>query len=146
MGLVIIKEALKENVMIDRDDIINIATEIENSCNISVELVNDLLKYEKLEAGLMILEKEITNADVVFSEALRPFIIQVFYIYIYCIYIILANIYGKAINIIIIIIIIIIIYIHLNLGTWFRCKSEYYIQHQFHRSTTTSNIYRCRYK
>ena len=83
MGLTIIKELLKLDI-IDKVDISNLIIEIEHSCTVSIDLVNDLLTYEKLESGLMVLEKELTNTYDLFSEALRPFIIQVDnYIYIY---------------------------------------------------------------
>ena len=76
LGLNIIKESLQQEI-IDRNDLTNLIIEIENSGTVSIDLVNDLLTYEKIESGNIVLKKELTNAYELFSEALRPFIIQV---------------------------------------------------------------------
>lgn len=50
----------------------NIA-EIKNSCRIAVDILTDLLAYEKLESGLLVLEKSLVNALSFTEDILRPF-------------------------------------------------------------------------
>eukprot|EP01041_Mallomonas_annulata_P012194 gene12194-25617_t len=50
--------------------------ETQEACEIAVEILNDLLAYEKLEAGIMTLEKKHIHIWPFIRETLRPFSIQ----------------------------------------------------------------------
>ena len=47
------------------------------SCDTAVDLLNDLLAYEKLEAGIMVLERTELRAWDFLRDAARPFTVQV---------------------------------------------------------------------
>ena len=49
----------------------------EMSCETAVEILDDLLAYEKLDAGIMLLEKTILPAWEFVKETVRPFNVQV---------------------------------------------------------------------
>ena len=50
---------------------------VEDSCGIAVETLNDILSFEKLDAGLMKLDREPVNALSFVENCLRPFTLQV---------------------------------------------------------------------
>ena len=80
MGLVIIKKELVDHEPgedIDCKDLLSVLEEIEDASNTSLEILNDLLTYEKLDAGMLILEKETLSAFPIVHECLRPFLLQV---------------------------------------------------------------------
>ena len=52
-------------------------TDIESSCDTALTILNDLLSYEKLEAGLLQLEKSKFEAWPFIRESIKPFLIQV---------------------------------------------------------------------
>ena len=84
MGLMIIKRELedhKDGNVIDSKDILSVVEEVENASITSLDILNDLLTYEKIDAGILILEKETVTANSIVHECLRPFLLQVFYQY-----------------------------------------------------------------
>ena len=75
-GLRIIeKEINKHNDT--KDGLHEVLTDIQLSCHVAIDLLNDLLVYEKLEAGIMTLEKSNINIVNFVKEAVRPFRIPV---------------------------------------------------------------------
>eukprot|EP01041_Mallomonas_annulata_P012896 gene12896-27201_t len=56
--------------------VIETIDDIKESCEIAVEILNDLLNYEKLEAGIMILEIEEIKAYKLLKAAIKPFYLQ----------------------------------------------------------------------
>jgi hypothetical protein len=65
MGVTVIKRELEihENgKTLDSEDILKVLEEIDSACNTSLDILNDLLTYEKIDAGVLILEKENVNA------------------------------------------------------------------------------------
>eukprot|EP01041_Mallomonas_annulata_P008378 gene8378-17280_t len=46
----------------DKADLMDTLNDIEGACGVSLEILNDLLAYEKLEAGIMTLDKTNVNA------------------------------------------------------------------------------------
>jgi hypothetical protein len=45
-------------VVQEEEDVFDMADEIKESCDIAINILNDLLMYEKMEGGLMVLEKK----------------------------------------------------------------------------------------
>jgi signal transduction histidine kinase len=80
MGLMIIKRELagyEEGRVIDCRDLLSVVEEIENSSSTSLDILNDLLTYEKIDAGILMLQKDIVTAYSIVQESLRPFLLHV---------------------------------------------------------------------
>lgn len=60
-----------------KDSIYSTIRDTQASCNVVLETLNDLLAYEKLEAGLMQLEKESVPVYSFVRDVCRPFRMQV---------------------------------------------------------------------
>ena len=71
---VIKKELLKRE---NEDELLDTVTDSETSCETAIELLNDLLSYEKLEAGLMTLNKTAFAATGFIQDSMKAFRIQV---------------------------------------------------------------------
>lgn len=84
----------------NNDNVIEMSQEIYDSCHIALDIVNDLLFYDKIEEGKLILYKQKLNGCDLISETIRTFSLQVSVLY----FIIFINI----INIITIFIIILL--------------------------------------
>ena len=72
MGLRLLEDQYRE----DRDcpDIPGTITELRQSCTTAVDILNGLLDYEKLAAGLMECEKTVVaDASAFLLAAMRPF-------------------------------------------------------------------------
>eukprot|EP01041_Mallomonas_annulata_P005439 gene5439-10911_t len=74
MGLLLIKRGIDEGE--DANEILKTLDEVECACGVSLDILNDLLSYEKLEAGIMTLEKIEVNAWTFLMNTLRPFVMQ----------------------------------------------------------------------
>ena len=85
MGLLVLRRELEmhDNGVkhIDCKDVLSVVEEVENASITSLDILNDLLTYEKIDAGILILEKEIVTAYSIVHECLRPFLLQVCYQY-----------------------------------------------------------------
>eukprot|EP01041_Mallomonas_annulata_P003862 gene3862-7708_t len=57
-------------------DTLKTLEDVECACGESLDILNDLLSYEKLEAGIMTLEKIHVNAWAFLETAIRPFVMQ----------------------------------------------------------------------
>lgn len=57
--------------------LIEVVADITQACNIAVEILNDLLMYEKIEGGLLQLEKEEVEIGPFVAEVLKLFSMQV---------------------------------------------------------------------
>ena len=82
MGLMVIKKELADpnnnNIHDDiRNEVLNVVDEIDSACNTSLDILNDLLTYEKIDAGILILEKEIIDLFSILHKSLRPYLLQV---------------------------------------------------------------------
>lgn len=74
MGLVLLKKSVYAG---DRNEMLTTLSEVEDACTASIETLNDFLSYEKLNCGLLTLEKSLVNAWEFFSDTMKPFILQV---------------------------------------------------------------------
>ena len=75
MGLKLLKDELEEAG--STPDIKQMVSDVESSCEISVEILNDLLSYEKLDAGILQLERKSVLVYPLLRDTARPFQIQV---------------------------------------------------------------------
>lgn len=57
--------------------LVELITDISQACNISIEILNDLLMYEKIDGGLMVLEKQEISLGSFVEEVLKLFSVQV---------------------------------------------------------------------
>ena len=74
MGLELLQRRLdKEQV---DPEVVEIVGSLRESCSTAVEILNELLQYEKIEAGLMTLEKESVYPLPFIFKACSPFLIQ----------------------------------------------------------------------
>jgi len=74
VGLDVLKTELRKNGA-DKETI-GIINELHISCDNALVILNDLLNYEKLDAGLMVLEKSVVKAASFLRDAITPFNIQ----------------------------------------------------------------------
>ena len=82
MGLQVLREEVNEDRVNSR--ILQTITNIEESCDVSIGILNDLLLYDKLDSDLLKLDKERLDVSDFLTETLQPFHLQV---RILCIYI-----------------------------------------------------------
>ena len=57
----------------------DVMRDIQASCNVSIEILNDLLTYDKLEDGTLSLQSTHTNLRDLLLSILKPFLVQVYY-------------------------------------------------------------------
>ena len=71
-------ELLQTHIEKDNGDAesIDILRSLRESCSTAVEILNELLQYEKIEAGLMTLEREFVYPLPFIAKACAPFLIQ----------------------------------------------------------------------
>ena len=80
MGVTVIKRELENHENgkeLDGEDILKVLEEIDSACNTSLDILNDLLTYEKVDAGILVLEKEVISAFTIVYDCIRPFLLQV---------------------------------------------------------------------
>eukprot|EP01036_Dinobryon_divergens_P035079 gene35079-45408_t len=51
-------------------------SDVKEAVDISIDILNDLLSYEKLEAGIMVIEPIKFRASLLITDFMRPFIMQ----------------------------------------------------------------------
>jgi len=76
MGLKLLQREILNNKM-SADEKLQIMRDIQNSVNISLDILNDLLNYEKLDAGIMKLELESLSVWSIIQDSVTPFYLQV---------------------------------------------------------------------
>lgn len=67
-------------------DALDILSSMRQSCESAICTLNDILLYDKIEAGTMVLEKRPIPVIQLLTETIKPFYLQVslFFIYFYC--------------------------------------------------------------
>ena len=78
MGLQVLREDLSSGGT--HPDALRTVTNIETCCEIAVDILNDLLIFDKLDSGILKLELERLNAYEFVVETIHPFYLQVSYI------------------------------------------------------------------
>eukprot|EP01041_Mallomonas_annulata_P003145 gene3145-6186_t len=73
LGLELLRQVLID-ARIGKD--VEMLDDIKEACNIALELVNDMLTYDKMEDGILALEKAPVSIWHVVRKAIKPFFIQ----------------------------------------------------------------------
>eukprot|EP01041_Mallomonas_annulata_P013494 gene13494-28621_t len=73
MGIRLIKRELADLVGPGGDELSSILVDIEDSCDTAVQILNELLDYEKLEAGIMTIDKSKIMVKTFLNKTIRPF-------------------------------------------------------------------------
>ena len=76
-GLKVMERELARLGADEHSSILDILSDVKLSCDAAVDLLDDLLAYEKLDAGIMTLERSRMTLDAFVHKALCPFYIQV---------------------------------------------------------------------
>ena len=76
MGLKLLQREIF-NFNTSAEDKLLIIRDIQSSLNISLDILNDLLNYEKLDAGIMKLDLESLSVWSLIHESITPFYLQV---------------------------------------------------------------------
>jgi signal transduction histidine kinase len=80
MGIQYLRGILRDDVPIHRqvgvEDICSLLGVVDESCNVAIGTLNDILTYDKLQDGDMVTEKESVPALTLIREALHPFLVQ----------------------------------------------------------------------
>jgi signal transduction histidine kinase len=71
MGLDVLKEELLKSHC--ENEAMDTWTEVKSSCSIAVAILDELLLYEKLESGVMLLEKEKLSALTFLLKSVNQF-------------------------------------------------------------------------
>jgi len=81
LGLKLLKQQIRQKK--SSDEYLVTIGDMHDSCDIALNTLNDLLSYEKLEAGILKLEKTTFSALDFLLNAVKPFFIQVGVLMIY---------------------------------------------------------------
>ena len=79
MGLKLIRKEMSKTANID-EEILSMITDIEESCDTAIQTLSGLLDYEKLESGIMTLDKKVVQAWPIINDTVGTFQIQVSYV------------------------------------------------------------------
>eukprot|EP01036_Dinobryon_divergens_P038413 gene38413-50437_t len=74
MGLDILKDELQRQAC--KQESMDLLQEIKSSCKSSLTILDELLDYDKLDAGILGLDRTLVCAWDLLQECLDPFIIQ----------------------------------------------------------------------
>ena len=75
MGLKLMRRGLEKGV--GQEVTMDVLVSVEEACGVAVETLNDILCFEKLDAGLMRLDKEAVHALPFIEACMRLFTMQV---------------------------------------------------------------------
>jgi len=75
LGLKLLRDEIKSNYSTTHQ--LETLDEIQQSCDISLNILNDMLSFEKIESGRLVLEEEELNPKALLEETVAPFSIQV---------------------------------------------------------------------
>ena len=75
MGL----QVLREELLLDRASDSRLATvqSVEDACDIAIDILNDLLLFDKIESGVMKLDISRIPVRLFVMETVKPFFLQV---------------------------------------------------------------------
>lgn len=73
MGLELIERQLLPHRDVLPDIVFENIAELKSSCKTAVDILTDLLACEKLESGLLVLDKSLVNALAFTEDIIRPF-------------------------------------------------------------------------
>ena len=76
MGLQVLTDELR-NATADCQDTVFV---VRDSCKIAVEVLNELLTFDKLESGTLLFEKSTIKALSLIQQTVKPFTVQVLHV------------------------------------------------------------------
>ena len=78
LGLNVLLKQLQQKFQISIDHICYLTTkDIQSSCKVAVDILNEMLLYDKIESGLLALELTSTCPWSFIKETIQPFYVQV---------------------------------------------------------------------
>ena len=77
IGLDLLKKDLRTSNSPKKTQMVETLADMKNQCDAAIEILNDLLNYEKLDSGIMTLDKAQVQAWSLLTESVQPFFIQV---------------------------------------------------------------------
>ena len=83
------------NYDINNDDVIGTLTQIEGCCNIAIEILNDLLLFDKIGSNMLQLDLEKIPIRHLVEDTIQPFFLPV---RIYTLYVYAINLIRKLCN------------------------------------------------
>ena len=78
IGLDLLIKDLADSQKMDNESYETTLSDMKGQCAIAIEILNDLLSYEKIDAGIMTLNKTTIKALPWLHKCIRPFLIQVY--------------------------------------------------------------------
>ena len=78
IGLDLLIKDLTNSQKMDNESYETTLSDMKGQCSTAIEILNDLLSYEKIDAGIMTLNNTTIKALPWLHECIRPFLIQVF--------------------------------------------------------------------
>eukprot|EP00599_Poterioochromonas_sp_BG-1_P014558 CAMPEP_0173158428 /NCGR_PEP_ID=MMETSP1105-20130129/16334_1 /TAXON_ID=2985 /ORGANISM="Ochromonas sp., Strain BG-1" /LENGTH=706 /DNA_ID=CAMNT_0014076321 /DNA_START=684 /DNA_END=2804 /DNA_ORIENTATION=+ len=76
LGLKFVNEQVKDSIMHEKHAVEEALTEIRNSCDVAVDILNDLLLYEKFDDGIFTLAKNELRISDYFADAVNVYRVQ----------------------------------------------------------------------
>jgi hypothetical protein len=77
LGLKYVSDQIKQNTENEKSVVIETINEVKNSCAVAVDILNDLLLYEKFDDGIFALSKAEVRVSEYFSNAFSVYKVQV---------------------------------------------------------------------
>ena len=77
IGLDLLKKDLRTSNSPKKTQMVETLADMKNQCDAAIEILNDLLNYEKLDSGIMTLDKAQVQAWSLLTGSVQPFYIQV---------------------------------------------------------------------
>jgi len=78
LGLKILKKEISEIDSSDfKNNIMETFTDIQTSCDISLQILNDLLMFDKIESGILVLDRVEVDVRAMVVESVHAFEMQV---------------------------------------------------------------------
>ena len=76
-GLDILLKAIRDPSSMDNESYESTLHDMKTECVAAIDILNDLLSYEKIDAGLLKLHKTVIPAVPFLRDSVRPFLFQV---------------------------------------------------------------------
>ena len=77
VGLELLERDLTRSNHIKKTELLETVSAMRTQCDSAIEILSDLLNYEKLDSGLMKLDKTDVHALSLLIDTIKPFRIQV---------------------------------------------------------------------
>jgi len=71
------KKLQQQHEEVEMSSFLDLIQDTSHACNIAIDILNDLLLYEKIDGGLMTLETAVVNVQVFVEDVVKSFVLQV---------------------------------------------------------------------